>query len=162
VRLTGTRLVTAVALLFLAVPLAAQVQQARKVSRIGWLNVSSVATNAAVTSFREGLRELGWVEGRDVVIEYRSAEGRVERLPALAADLVRLKVDVIVAGGASAPLEASKATATIPIVMTSGGDPARRRALESGQSRPRAGAESSRGRRPHARTRAPTTGVSRS
>jgi len=123
VRLTGTRLVTAVALLFLAGPLAAQEQQARKVSRIGWLNVSSVAPNAAVTSFREGLRELGWVEGRDVVIEYRSAEGRAERLPALAADLVRLKVDVIVAGGAAAPQEASKATATIPIVMTSGGDP---------------------------------------
>jgi putative tryptophan/tyrosine transport system substrate-binding protein len=120
VRLTGTRVVTAVALLFLAVPLAAQGQQARTVSRIGCLTVSGVATYAP---FREGLRELGWVEGRDVVIEYRDAEGRVERLPALAADLVRLKVDVIVATGAAAPREASKATATIPIVMTSGGDP---------------------------------------
>jgi putative tryptophan/tyrosine transport system substrate-binding protein len=105
----------------LAAPFAIEAQQAGRVFRIGWLNVSGVASY--YSPFRERLRELGWVEGRDVVIEYRSAEGRVERLPALAADLVRLKVDVIVAGGAAAPREASKATATIPIVMTSGGDP---------------------------------------
>ena len=107
----------------LAAPLAAQAQPAGKVPRVGILSGGSRSDSSVVDEFRQGLRELGWVEGRDVVIEYRSTEGRVERLPALAADLVRLKVDVIVAGGAAAPLAASKATATIPIVMTSGGDP---------------------------------------
>jgi len=120
-RLIGLAVVLALNLVL--APLAGEVQQARKVSRIGWLSVSSAATSAPATSFREGLRELGWLEGRDVVIEYRYADGRAERLPALAADLVRLKVDVIVAGGAAAALEASKATAAMPIVMTSGGDP---------------------------------------
>ena len=71
----------------------------------------------------EALRELGWVEGENVVFERRYAENRLERLPELAADLVRLKVDVIVAAGTLAPLAAKRATSTIPIVMTSAGDP---------------------------------------
>ena len=74
-------------------------------------------------AFVQGMRELGYVEGTNAIIEARFADAKAERLPAIAAELVRLKVDVIVAGGAAAPREASKATATIPIVMTSGGDP---------------------------------------
>src|SRR5262249_18171866 len=78
------------------------------------------ALNAA---FSDGLREWGWVEGKNVVFENRNAEDRLERLPELAADLIRLKVDVIVAAGTLAPLAAKQATATIPIVMTTSGDP---------------------------------------
>jgi ABC-type uncharacterized transport system substrate-binding protein len=74
-------------------------------------------------AFHQGLRGLGYIEGKNMVIEYRYAEGKLDRLPALAAELVRLKVDIIVSGG-SAPTGASKeATATIPIVMTNDGDP---------------------------------------
>jgi putative ABC transport system substrate-binding protein len=74
-------------------------------------------------AFRQGLRDLGYVEGRTVLIEYRDAEGRFERLPALAAELVALKVDVIVAGGTPHALAAQQATRTIPIVLTGAGDP---------------------------------------
>ena len=74
-------------------------------------------------AFRQGLRELGYVEGQNLVIEYRYAEGRDERLPDFAAELVRLKVDVIVAGGAAAIRAAQHATRTIPIVMAGNADP---------------------------------------
>src|SRR5207244_3584263 len=76
-----------------------------------------------IESFRQGLRELGYVEGQNIAIEYRFAEGRPERLPALAAELVRLKVDVIVAGGPPAPGAAKQATGTIPIVFAVAADP---------------------------------------
>jgi putative tryptophan/tyrosine transport system substrate-binding protein len=91
--------------------------------QVGWLSPGARSAGL-LEPFRQGLRELGWVEGRDVVIEYRYADGRAERLPALVSDLARLKVDVIVAGGVAAALAASKATTVIPIVMSSGGDPA--------------------------------------
>jgi putative ABC transport system substrate-binding protein len=106
----------------LAAPLAAEGQQAGKVARIGRLELSSAGTDEA---FRQGLRELGYVEGQNVVLEYRFAEGKAERLPDLAAELVSLKVDIIVAGGTPAPLAAKHATSTIPIVMAAAGDPVR-------------------------------------
>src|SRR5262245_66356012 len=81
----------------LAAPLAAVAQQAAKVARIGYLSESLAATPHIQEAFLQGLRDLGYVEGRNVVIEYRDAEGKFERLPALAAELVALKVDVIVA-----------------------------------------------------------------
>jgi len=108
----------------LVAPLAAEAQQARKVYRIGMLERTSPAINAAnLNGFRHGLQELGYVEGKDFVIEYRSADGRDERFPDLATELVRLKVDLIVTRGTPATLAAKNATRTIPVVMTGIGDP---------------------------------------
>jgi len=113
-----------IALSVLVAPLAAEAQTARKVYRIGALEVVPVGRNAAnLAAFRQGLRELGYVEGQNLVIEYRSADGRAERFPDLAIELVRLKVDVIVTRGTPAALAAKQATGTIPIVMASSGDP---------------------------------------
>jgi putative tryptophan/tyrosine transport system substrate-binding protein len=95
-------------------PLAARAQQGGKKYVIGRFSAGS-ATDPLVDVFTEALRELGWVEGENVVFECRYAENRLERLPELAADLVRLKVDVIVATGTLAPLAAKRATSTIPI-----------------------------------------------
>jgi putative ABC transport system substrate-binding protein len=104
----------------LAAPLAAEAQQAGKVYRVGYLTAGSVTANPRVLeAFRQGLRDLGWVEGQNIVIEYRSAEGRFDRLPDLAAELVRLKVDVIVAAPTPAALAAKNATGTVPIVGVS-------------------------------------------
>jgi putative ABC transport system substrate-binding protein len=111
-------LVLTFALGILFAPLAAEAQQARKISRIGYLVVTG-----AGTSLREGLRALGYVEGRSIVIEMRSADGRADQLPALATELVRLNVDVIVAGGPEAVEAARKATSSIPIVMVALSDP---------------------------------------
>ena len=108
----------------LAGPLGAGAQQAGKIFRIGYLSASPGTPNApTVEAFREGLRDLGWVEGHNVVMEYRWADGHFERLPGLAAELVRLKVDVIAASPTPAALAAKKATATIPIVGMSLTDP---------------------------------------
>jgi putative ABC transport system substrate-binding protein len=107
----------------LAAPLAAEGQQAAKVPRIGWLPVNLAAAPLNLEPFRKGLRDLGYVEGRNLVIETRDAEGRLERLPALAAELVALKVDVIVAPGTPQALAAKKATSTIPIVFVGATDP---------------------------------------
>jgi putative ABC transport system substrate-binding protein len=103
-------------------PLSARTQQGGKKYIIGRFSAGS-ATEPLVDVMTEALRELGWVEGENVVFERRYAENRLERLPELAADLVRLKVDVIVAGGTLAPLAAKRATSTIPIVMVGAGDP---------------------------------------
>lgn len=104
-------------------PIAAETQ-AGKLYRIGMLDVVGAASNEAnLSAFRQGLRELGYVEGQNYLIEYRSADGRAERFPDLAAELVRLKVDVIVTRGTSAALGAKHITKTIPIVMASSGDP---------------------------------------
>ncbi len=99
----------------IVVPLAAEAQEAGKVARIGMLSLGSTH-GPFVESFKQGLRELGYIEGRNISIEYRWAEGRDERLPGLAADLVRLKVDVIVASSQAA-VAARQATSAIPIVM---------------------------------------------
>ena len=101
-----------------------EAQQTAKTFRIGVLN-GGTASNIAglLEAFRRELSKLGWIEGRNITIEYRFAEQKQERLPALAADLVRLKVDVIVVGGLPGVSAAKGATTTIPIVMTSVGDP---------------------------------------
>jgi ABC-type uncharacterized transport system substrate-binding protein len=101
----------------LAVPVGATAQQAGKVPRIGFLGVFA---GPNFDAFRQALRELGWVEGQNIVIDYRSAEGRLDRLPDLAAELVRLKVDIIVAVATQGVAAAKNATETIPIVMISG------------------------------------------
>jgi putative ABC transport system substrate-binding protein len=102
----------------------ARAQEPRKVPRIGYLSTSPVSSNLARReAFRQGLRDLGNVEGKNIVIEWRNAEGKPDRNPALAAELVRLKVDVIVAAGDGGTRAAKKATSTIPIVMVQGGDP---------------------------------------
>src|SRR5262245_14739387 len=101
-----------------AAPLAAEAQQAGRVPRIGYL-VGAAREQAShlVKAFENGLRDLGYVPGRDVMIEYRFADGKLERLPQLAQDLVRLKVDVIVTGSNTHVIAAKQATTTIPIVM---------------------------------------------
>ena len=105
-------------------PLAAGAQQAGKVPRIGFLSLTSPSDRPPLLdAFRQRLRELGWVEGQNIVIDYRYAEGRVDRLPDLAAELVRLKVDVIVSWGTQGVTAAKNATETIPIVMIAVRDP---------------------------------------
>ena len=102
----------------------AQAQQPTNIPRIGYLEAVSPSISAVRSeAFRQGLRELGYVEGKNIVTEYRYADGKRDRLPALAAELVRLKVDVIVTAGASATRAAKKATSTIPIVMAQDSDP---------------------------------------
>jgi putative ABC transport system substrate-binding protein len=117
----------AVVLLVLAVlsaPLAADPRSPHRLHRIGMLERTSPETNDAnLEGFRQGLRELGYVEGRNLVIEYRSAEGHDERFPGLAAELVGLKVDLILTRGTPAALAAKNATGTIPVVITGVGDP---------------------------------------
>ena len=108
----------------LAAPLTCFAQQAAKVARIGHLSPNLAASPHLRDAFLQGLRDLGYVEGRNVVIEYRDAEGKLERLPALATELVALKVDVILAeGGTLGPRVAMQATRTIPIVIAAAGDP---------------------------------------
>ena len=107
----------------LAAPLAAEAQQAAKIARIGYLVPEPATTPHLREAFLQGLRDLGYVEGRNVVIEYREAEGKLERLPALAAELVALKVEVIVATNTPAALAAKQATRTLPIVFAFAGDP---------------------------------------
>jgi|SRR4030095_12194186 putative ABC transport system substrate-binding protein len=112
--LTGTGAV------LLAGPLAAEAQQAGKVYRVG---VLGNAPSTAWDVFRHRLRELGYVEGQNIVFEYRWSEGDVERFPGLAAELAGLRVDVIVAVGNAATGALKRATATIPVVMATSGDP---------------------------------------
>ena len=108
----------------LAAPLAAEAQPAGKVYRIGFLGNSTEAMEAnLVGPFREGLRERGYVEGRDLTIEYRWAEGAYERFPALIAELIALKSDIIVTAGTPAAHAVKRTTTTIPLVMVAVGDP---------------------------------------
>jgi len=110
--------------LFLTPCSAVEAQQTGKVPRIGFLDSSNASGMAGLLeAFRQELNKLGWIEGKNITIEYRFAEGKTERLPELAADLVRLKVDLIVVAGGPVPLAAKKATTTIPIVMTIAVDP---------------------------------------
>jgi putative tryptophan/tyrosine transport system substrate-binding protein len=108
----------------LAVGLLAYAQQAGKVPRIGFLDNSTAAGSAGLLEvFWQEMRKLGWIEGKNITIEYRFAEQKSEHLPELAAELVRLKVDLIVVSGGPTPLVAKAATSTIPIVMTISVDP---------------------------------------
>ncbi len=106
-----------------ALPIATQAQQSAKIARLGFLANSATALAHLREAFLQGLRDLGHVEGRNVVIEYRYAEGKLERFPVLAAELVELKVDVIVAPPTPAAQAAKQATRTIPIVFAGSGDP---------------------------------------
>jgi putative tryptophan/tyrosine transport system substrate-binding protein len=112
------------AIVLLATVSSANAQQPTKIPRIGYLSGTSLSTTSArQQAFRQGLRELGYVEGKNIVIEWRSGEGKLDRNLAHAAELVRLKVDVIVAPGATEIRAARETTATVPIVMIRGGDP---------------------------------------
>ena len=103
---------------------SAEAQQPTKIPRIGYLGGNSASSNPGrIEAFRQGLRELGYVEGKNIVIEWRHHEGKLDRLPAFAAELVRLKVDIIIAVGPPAARAAKEATVTIPIVMIQVGDP---------------------------------------
>jgi putative ABC transport system substrate-binding protein len=107
-----------------ALSLLVQAQEPAKIPRIGFLIAASPSSvSPRLEAFRQGLRELGYVEGKNIVIEWRYAEGKLDRLPALAAELVRLKVDIIVTAGPSATRAAKEATSTIPIVMALDNDP---------------------------------------
>jgi putative tryptophan/tyrosine transport system substrate-binding protein len=110
-----------IAVVLLAVAVIAEAQQPTKVPRIGHLSI--FGASARIEAFRQGLRELGYVEGKNINFEFRSADGKLERLPNLAAELVRLKVDIIVTAGAPSARAAMGATVTIPIVMMQVGDP---------------------------------------
>ncbi len=110
--------------LLLASSLPTEAQQPKKVPRIGYLAAASASANPArIEAFKQGLRELGYMEGKNIVIEWRSAEGKSEPVPALAAELVRLKVEVIVTAGSLATRAAKEATVTIPIVFAQDSDP---------------------------------------
>jgi putative ABC transport system substrate-binding protein len=121
------RLALAVTLAVLAAPVIAGAQAPRRVARVGYLSAAAVPSGPEGAqlqqAFLEGMRELGYVEGQNLVVERRYAAGKDERLPELAAELVRLKVDVIVAAGGAPPYAAKQATSTIPIVFTNNGDP---------------------------------------
>jgi putative ABC transport system substrate-binding protein len=110
--------------MLLALPFRAQAQQPTKIPRIGFLTASSPSViSARFESFRQGLRELGYVEGKNIVVEVRYAEEKLDRLRELAAELVRLKVDIIVSAGPQSTRAAKEATVTIPIVMAFDFDP---------------------------------------
>jgi putative ABC transport system substrate-binding protein len=124
--IAGATLAAVFALALLAAPHVAEAQPAERVYRIGYLSIGS-GTGAVyirpLEGFRQQLRELGWIEGRNIAIEFRFAEGRADRLPGLAEELVRLKVDVITAVPTPAALAAKNATSTIPIVGMSLSEP---------------------------------------
>jgi putative tryptophan/tyrosine transport system substrate-binding protein len=113
----------ALSAMLLTLCVSAEAQQPTKVPRIGILTASTETTlNSYIEAFRQGLRDLGYIEGKNIHIEYKYAEGKSERLPALAQELVRLKVDVIVTGSASVVRATRNATSTLPIVVTNIGD----------------------------------------
>ena len=117
-------LLLALCSLLLALGFSAQAQQPKKVPRIGYLSANSAAGQASnLKAFRQGLGELGYVEGKNILIDYRYADAKLDRLPALAAELVSLKVDIIITTGPTATRPAKEATATIPIVMANDNDP---------------------------------------
>jgi putative ABC transport system substrate-binding protein len=110
--------------MLIALCVSAQTQEPKKVARIGFLGATSPQVESTrIEGFYQGMRELGYVEGKNIVIEWRWAEGKFDRLPDLAAELMRLNVDVIVAGGSTSTGAAKKVTTTIPIVMAQTNDP---------------------------------------
>src|SRR5262245_28349329 len=122
-----------VALILLAVALIAEAQQPKKIPRIGYLSAADAATESTRSEgIRLALRERGYIEGQNIAIEYRYADGKFDRLPELATELVRLKVDIIQVSGNRPILAAKNATKTIPIVMVGGGaDPVEAGFVES-------------------------------
>jgi putative tryptophan/tyrosine transport system substrate-binding protein len=111
-------------MVLLALAVVAQAQQPKKIPRIGFLIARSPSANAPrIEAFRQGLRELGYVEGKNIIIEWRYAQGKLDRLPALAAELVRLKIDIVVTTGPGPTRAAKEATTTIPVVMAQDPDP---------------------------------------
>src|SRR4249920_3261249 len=106
-----------------SVSLAVQAQRATRVPRVGYLSSNLTGSPYMTEGFRQGLRDLGYVEGHNVVIEFRDAHGKLERLPILAAELVALKVDVIVVGGTSGALAAKQTTRIVRVVFVSAVDP---------------------------------------
>src|SRR5262249_42178778 len=118
--------VLSVCAMLFALCVSVEAQQGKRVPRIGYLLSGSPSTNPDFReAFRQGLRDLGYVEGKNIVIEYKWAEGKLDRVPELAEELVRLKVDIILATNGGIARTAKKATTTIPIVMANGGDPTR-------------------------------------
>src|SRR5215813_4635066 len=118
----------------LAAPFAVHSQQAGKVYRIGILESIPASQNAAnLNALRKGLQKLGYVEGKNLIIDYRSVDGRAERFPDLASELVRLNVDLLLARGTPATIAAKNAAGTIPVVMATMGDPS---ALVASYARP--------------------------
>ena len=123
-KVTGKKVALAFCALLLSFSFSADAQQPTKVPRIGYLVVVSLSANADRNEgFRQGLRELGYVEGKNIFIEWRSGDGKLDRMPMLAAELVQLKVDVIVTAGQVPTRSAKAATSTIPIVMAQDADP---------------------------------------
>jgi putative ABC transport system substrate-binding protein len=113
-----------IAFMFLAAVMVDGAQQPSNAPRVGFLGGGSAAANVSrIEAFRQGLRELGYVEGKNIVIDQRWAEAKLDRLPALTAELLRLKVDIIVTAGAPATRTAKNATLTIPIIITNDNDP---------------------------------------
>jgi len=125
-RLIGLAVILTLTLSFALAPIAAEAQQAGKIARLGYLVLAPLSDKPSPerAAFLAGLRELGWIDGKSIAIGYRSANWNVDLLDDLAEELVRMKVDIIVAAGGGAPLRAAKqATSTIPIVMTGSADP---------------------------------------
>jgi putative tryptophan/tyrosine transport system substrate-binding protein len=115
-RLSVLGLILTLALGLLLAPLAAEAQQAKKVFRVGVLATANPRSGVSCVAFAQRLRDLGYVEGQNLVVEFRNAEGQADRLPDLAAELVRLQVDVMVASGTEATLRAARhATSTLPM-----------------------------------------------
>jgi putative ABC transport system substrate-binding protein len=124
VKFTVIKLSIALVLCLLNLPLTAKAQQSKSTARLGFLASSSAERDKErIEAFRQGLQELGWVEGRNITVEQRFAAGQSDKLPVLAAELVRLKPDVLVVSGAPAAHAVKNATRTIPIVMTNAADP---------------------------------------
>src|SRR4029453_10013704 len=121
---------TLVAMILLALAVKAEAQQTGKISRVGILFIGS-RDQPHLEAFKQGLRERGYTEGKNIVLDYRYAEGKLDRLPSLAAELVELKVDVIVTTSGNSAKAASEATKTIPIVLTTGADPVKSGLAES-------------------------------
>jgi putative tryptophan/tyrosine transport system substrate-binding protein len=116
--------VLALSAMLLALCVSTEAQQTKKVPRIGYLSVLSPASDfARIEAFRQGLRQAGYADGQNIAIESRYAEGKLDRLPDLAGELVRLQVDVIVVGGSTATRAAKNTTKLIPVVMAHGSDP---------------------------------------
>src|SRR5262244_576746 len=122
--MTRKTLIWLLATFLLTTATAARAQQTGKIFRIGFLDSSTASGSAVlIDAFRQELSKLGWIEGKNIAVEYRFAEQKPERLPELAAELAHLKVDIIVTADTPAALAAKSATTTIPIVMALAGDP---------------------------------------